>query len=167
MQETELTEGMSIPGWLLQLELFGHVPARAALLLRCHLVLARAVGGDEDFEERKDDDLVSPSGHTRGTHVACATALAEALLRYWQPPPSLAAGAGCGTGATRDAAQLTPPPPPLLCSDMTVLAYVVSAAQVCMLQRAPPVCACHLARLHTHIHTHTRTHTHMPAPSSS
>ena len=120
------------------------LPARAALLLHCHAVLARPRVDYGDLLDVEDclpaaltaqlrphgrDTEPAPAGRTPGGHMLAAAALADGLLTYWGMARTGADGGGSG-------AQAAGPPPTtttpllLLSSELAVLASVVSSAQV-------------------------------------
>ncbi|KAG2448155.1 hypothetical protein HYH02_006740 [Chlamydomonas schloesseri] len=108
-------EGVSVPAWLLEREADrALLPARAALLLHCHLALGSrdvgdfgsvvqgigggaAAGSHGDGEgSRPAPPAVDPAASQRwrdsgfddrGPHLAMAAVLMQALLRQWLPPP--------------------------------------------------------------------------------
>ncbi|KAG2442392.1 hypothetical protein HXX76_002478 [Chlamydomonas incerta] len=118
------------PSWLLAREAGRMLPARAALLLHCHLTL-----GDppEKLESIHDDDASSEFQPNRGAHLAAATTLADALARYWgagAPPAAAGPGRGCsGSGDGEGCGPQGSAPPPLICPDLAQLAVVLSTAQ--------------------------------------
>ncbi|KAG2448158.1 hypothetical protein HYH02_006743 [Chlamydomonas schloesseri] len=129
---SDVSECVEAPSWLLAREAARMLPARAALLLHCHDVLARPVEpydvllGEEVAEAAADaaatgaDHDFAFGGLTVGQHMAAATVLADALQRHWDP----------GSRSHQW---------PLLCTDLTVLASVVSAAQALVLQQSTSI----------------------------
>ncbi|KAG2448179.1 hypothetical protein HYH02_006764 [Chlamydomonas schloesseri] len=155
-------EGVAVASWLVAKHAAETLPARAVLLLHCHVAVARPLASYEELlgkdagavaESRtsgrgEDEPQIRPGGLKCGTYMARAAALAGALWRYWgRPQPAVPGGTSGGGGPTdtaglHGALQALPPPPgpyPLLCSDLSVLANVVAAAQTLVLQQAPGI----------------------------
>ncbi|KAG2442393.1 hypothetical protein HXX76_002479 [Chlamydomonas incerta] len=140
--QVEPPDGVVVPWWL-QLEDPVLAP-RAALLLHCHVELARPVHeGLHDLLAQTQAAAAAaaeglPFGQQAdgGAHLAVAATLADALWSYWHVQAAAggaaAGGEGGGDAARTDGWQR---PAPLLATDMTVLACVVSYAQVLVLRK--------------------------------
>ncbi|KAG2448161.1 hypothetical protein HYH02_006746 [Chlamydomonas schloesseri] len=140
-------EGVATSAWLQCNEALRLGPARTALLLHCHMILAHPVVPystlvAEDamtLQARRTFELQGavgvrflPAGRTEGGHAAAAAALADGLWRYWGRGGAGGGGGGGGDGGEEGDAAL-----PALCPELTVLAMVVSAAQALVLQVLP------------------------------
>ncbi|KAG2448160.1 hypothetical protein HYH02_006745 [Chlamydomonas schloesseri] len=104
-------EGVAVPAWLQWAEVVPTVlPARAALLLHCHVMVARPLVDEQyrDLTRTRTAAQAAAEGHVLGQtsggrsrdgHLATAAALADALWRYWHAPPAAAAAAAAAAEA--------------------------------------------------------------------